>query len=249
MLLLGIAGTLPRGRCSTGHALFAAFILTVSGYSCTAFRARGGHSARSSSGAILYWMSAAVPAVSEMSLSDFSAGICAGCAMQTRQFHVPPLFVLFEILNQLFISRGFFFPRIPLPCTGVMVPVLVIQTFFHCSKKWVPVLDIFQTAFMNVPTSLQTDWRLLGIVYIKTIVQCEGVFVPLLAVAGTVLLTRESCSALRFSQRYMLLIMVRRPREEMVREGTTAPTSSLCRDYFRFIYASPFLPHSPCRAA
>ena len=32
--LLGIAGTLPRGRCSTGNALFlAAFILTVSGYS------------------------------------------------------------------------------------------------------------------------------------------------------------------------------------------------------------------------
>ena len=44
--------------------------------------------------------------------------------------------------------------------------------------------------------------------------------------------------------------VVWRPREEMqVREGTTAPYQfSVPRLISSFIYASPFLPHSPCRA-
>ncbi len=254
--LLGIAGTslLAWQMFGPVTALFAAFILTVSGYFF--MYSRSVHAEVTSGafliwGTLFYWMSAAVPAVSEMSFVwIFLAGICAGCAMcaNARQFHVPPLFVLFEILNQLFISRGFFFPRILILCTGVMVPVLVIQTFFSLLKEMgYPYWTFFKQLYERTGHLCKPDWRLpSAIVYIKTIVQCEGVFVPLLAVAGTVLLTRESClsATILLAEAWLPLIMWSwRPREEMqVREGTTgAYQFSVPRLISSFIYAFAIL--------
>ncbi|OGR84184.1 MAG: hypothetical protein A2902_00040 [Elusimicrobia bacterium RIFCSPLOWO2_01_FULL_64_13] len=173
--------------------LIAAFLLAISGYHL--LYSRSVH-AEVTSGTFLigatffYWKSCVLPAGGNLAaLSIFAAGCLAVCSFSAnvRQFHVPLLFILFELARQSYFAPGLDLWRWMVLASGMLLPFYLIDGFLGILRElgypyWTFLKQIYErSGHMTRPDLLFRS----ALNYAETILRCEGLVAPLFALAGS----------------------------------------------------------------
>ena len=231
--LLGILGVYFTGAVliSPGVGLAGAFFLTLSGYHL--MYSRSVHAEVTSGafyiwGTLFYWLSHLAPPSGNAAYAWlFLAGVCGGSAFcaNARQFHIPPLFVAFEIVRQ-FYAPGLLFPRLVILGSGLFLPFFLINQFLSALKEmgypyWTFLKQIYErSGHLSAPDFLFRS----GAQYFKTILQCDGPFFILWALIGAAVLARQKSfeSVILLSEMWLPLLLwsSRSPYPKEVRESS-----------------------------
>lgn len=232
--ILGILGVFMTSLAmfDARIGLISAFLLTISGYHL--MYSRSIH-AEITSGTFLvwatyfYWLSCSVtPTENKTFIFLLVSGILAGSAFcaNARQFHIPPLFIGFELVWQIFFDGTFFAPRMIILCVGLLIPFLVIEQFLVLLKEMgYPYWTFSKLIYERMGHLSKPNYRFPSAWnYLKTIVQCEGPLVPLLAIVGMVwLLSKDRFVGIILASQTLLPLLLwslRPTKEQDVRKGS-----------------------------